>query len=325
MSRCGRTPSPRSCSSPSRWQRARCRHSMRAANRSARRARRLLHGVRAYAVHRGVAHGYRAHGERRGGTGAGLRHRAGFRCCWARCPDARTLAGGALIVGAAVFATRARVGDGSRTGQTRRAADCADDPGPCRGFGSIVPIRRRIAMRSGSWGGGMIVVLMGVSGCGKTTVGRSARPTRRAGRFSTQTTFIRRPTSPRWRAGTAAHRRRPLAVARPARGRNGGDQRPRRACGARVLGVEAGIPRPPRARAATCASCISRATARRSSRGSPPVPATTCRATLLESQFATLEEPADAIGHRHPRRRRGAGRGHSQRTRRRGAAQMSTP
>ena len=60
---------------------------------------------------------------------------------------------------------------------------------------------------------------------------------RSAGRSSTPTTSTRRGNVAKMAAGTPLDRRRPLAVARPAGRRDGGDQRARRQRRARVLGA----------------------------------------------------------------------------------------
>ena len=116
-----------------------------------------------------------------------------------------------------------------------------------------------------------------------------------AGRSSTPTTSIRRPTSRRWpparRSPTPTAG--PGSTASPPRWR--AIERARRPRGARVLGAEAGLPRPPRAR---------RRRPLRAPRGRPGDhraarsrrgPAHYMPASLLASQFATLEPPADAI------------------------------
>ena len=140
----------------------------------------------------------------------------------------------------------------------------------------------------------MIVVVMGVSGSGKSVVGQALadRPrlaVLRRRRFSSG--GQRRQDGGRH----AAHGRRPLAVARSAGLRNGGDRRARRARRAGVLGVAAGVPRPDQPGAGTVRfvhlagdhDTIAARLATRSHRYMPP--------TLLASQFATLEPPQDAI------------------------------
>ena len=149
-------------------------------------------------------------------------------------PGPRTL-GGALIVGACVLASR----DGGRAG----------------GRGRRWPPQRD------SDSSGMIVVVMGVTGCGKSTVG-AALATRSAGGSSMRTTSIRRPMSARW-PRHAAHRRGPLALARPARRR---DARRRLAGESVVLACSAlrEVYRQTIARAGDVRSCSS--TARRGDR-----------------------------------------------------------
>ena len=84
-SRSGRTSSRRSCCCRSRGRRPDAhRPDRRARDHAAARAGPRLHGARAHAVHRGARRRHRAHRERRRGAGAGVRHRAGARCCWAK-------------------------------------------------------------------------------------------------------------------------------------------------------------------------------------------------------------------------------------------------
>ena len=154
----------------------------------------------------------------------------------------------------------------------------------------------------------MIVVLMGVSGCGKTTVGQALAadlgwPFFDARRLSSG--GQRRQDGGRRRRSTDADRwpwLDRLAAEMAAINARGGRRR------ARVLRAEAGLPRSLRAARATSASSICKGDhdtiaarlAARSHRYMPP--------SLLASQFATLEEPADAIVVDVRRRHSGAGR-----------------
>ena len=141
----------------------------------------------------------------------------------------------------------------------------------------------------------VIVLLMGVSGSGKTTIGLAAGQGARVGRSSMAMTSTLEANVAKMAAGAAAHRRRPLAVARPDRGGNAkvlarGEQRV-----LRMLGAEGGLSPPPATRGrrahrlpqGRCGHRSARALAARAHRYMP--------ASLLPSQFATLEEPADAL------------------------------
>ena len=138
----------------------------------------------------------------------------------------------------------------------------------------------------------VIVVVMGVCGCGKTTVGAGAGGGARLAVPRCRRFPSRRRTSPRWRRARRSTDADRWPWLDRLAARDGGDPRARRARGARVLGAEAGLPRSrSRARRATCASSISRATTTRSRRGSRARQHRYMPATLLASQFATLEEP----------------------------------
>ena len=140
----------------------------------------------------------------------------------------------------------------------------------------------------------MIVVVMGVAAAARSTVGaalarraRLAVPRRR--RFPSA--GERREDGRRH----AADRRRPLAVARSPRRRDAARSSRAAERGARVLGAAAGLSRRGSRAPATCASSICAATTttiaqRLAARQHRYMPA-----TLLASQFATLEEPRDAI------------------------------
>ena len=100
----------------------------RARDRAAPRAGPRLHGARAHAVHRRArapCRRTRRASSPRWSPSTASRWRC---CCWARCPGARTLAGGALIVGAAIVASRRarslirshRIGSSARMAASRR-------------------------------------------------------------------------------------------------------------------------------------------------------------------------------------------------------------
>ena len=156
MSRCGRTPAPRSRSFPSRWPRARCRRSMRG-----RSVCSLVLGVLCTALaHTLFIAALRTVTAHTASVVAALEPVYGIALAFVllgEVPGARTLAGGALIVGAAVVATRA-CADADRT----RRPPIARDPWPVPAVSvASCPIDAGFDAAAKPGGGGMIVVADG--------------------------------------------------------------------------------------------------------------------------------------------------------------------
>ena len=209
------------------------------------------------------------------GSEADGRRRAAVACLGAHCASSIAAS---LAAGRACTCARSCGGEDAAI---RIVAPYADDPaaGVSR-MDALRARRERVPWRreSASFGRkrGVILVLMGVCGCGKTTVGEALA--RALGwPFLDADDFHPPANVAKMAAGEPLDRRRSLAVARPHRGRDARDPRPRRACRARVLGAEAGVSRAACNAPATCASSISRATRRRSRRGSRRVSTSTCR------------------------------------------------
>ena len=154
----------------------------------------------------------------------------------------------------------------------------------------------------------MIVVLMGVCGCGKTTVGR-ALAIRSAGPFSMPTISIHRRTSAKMAAGDRAHRRRSLAVARSSarRAARASTRAARTRCSrARRCASVTASACPSAAR--RCASSISRATSPPSSPAGHRAAGISCQRRCSRASSPRWRSPREALVIDIRQRRRRAGR-----------------